>query len=454
MREELEPQHRINESAGKALYWNAEAETLPREKLESLQLGRLKAQIARATERVGFYRNWARRNDISPVAIRSLEDLALLPFTSKTDLRDHYPFGMCAVPVSELVRIHATSGTTGKPTIAPYTRSDLELWAEVMARVLTAGGVSSHDVVHNAYGYGLFTGGLGFGLGAEAIGCATIPTSTGLTQRQLMLMEDLGATVLCCTPSYALVIAEEAEAQGIDVRRRMRLRVGFFGAEPWTEEMRREIEDRLGLEAFDIYGLAEIIGPGVGVECQRHNGLHLFEDHFLAEIVDPESGTTLSPGSTGELVLTSLSREALPLIRYRTRDRVRLTREACPCGRTFSRMSKPLGRTDDMLIIRGVNVFPSQIEATLLEVEGLAPQYLILVDRERHRLDDLEVWVEASPSLFADGDYAMKRVEAEANRRVRDVLGISARVVVVTPKRIERVLGKAVRVVDRRSFPS
>jgi phenylacetate-CoA ligase len=430
-------------------YWNREAETLPRERLVELQRARLRSQLARAA-RVPFYAKRLSESGLAPARIDSLEDLRRLPFTTKADLRDNYPFGLSAVPLSEVVRIHATSGTTGKPTVAPYTRADLELWAELMARVLTAGGVTRDDVVHNAYGYGLFTGGLGFGLGAERIGCATVPVSSGLTRRQLMLLEDFGATVLTSTPSYALVIAEEAEGQGIDVRARFKLRAGFFGAEPWTEEMRREIEGRWGLEAYDIYGLAELIGPGVAVECPFHDGLHIFEDHFFAEIIDPESGEPLPWGSTGELVLTGLSREALPLLRYRTRDRVRLWADPCRCGRSLARMSRILGRTDDMLVIRGVNVFPSQIESALLQVEGLAPQYLILVDRPRHELDQLEVWVEASPALYGQGEYRVKRAEAQAKERVQDTLGISAQVLVVEPGKIERSLGKALRVVDKR----
>jgi phenylacetate-CoA ligase len=390
---------------------------------------------------------------LSPEGLRSLDDLARLPLTTKADLRDAYPFGLCPVPLADVVRIHATSGTTGKPTVSPYTRADMALWAEVMARVLTAGGVTRDDVVHNAYGHGLFTGGLGFGLGAETIGCATVPVSSGLTRRQVMLIEDFGATVLTCTPSYALVIAEEAEAQGIDPRARFKLRVGFFGAEPWTEEIRREIEGRLGLQAFDLYGLAELIGPGVAAECPAHDGLHVFEDHFLPEVIDPDSGRRLPLGSTGELVLTALSREALPLLRYRTRDRVRLYADPCACGRTLSRMSRVLGRTDDMLIIRGVNVFPSQIEGALLQVAGLAPQYLILVDRPRHELDQLEVWVEASPELQAEGEYAVHHAEGLAGERVKDTLGVSVRVVVVPPGKIERSLGKALRVVDKREYP-
>lgn len=432
--------------------WNPDVETLPRDRLRALQLERMRAQLARVTERVPFYRAWAKENGFGPADLRAIEDVASLPFTTKVDLRDHYPFGLCAAPMSEIVRIHATSGTTGKPTIAPYTRRDMELWAEVMARTLTAAGVTREDVLHNAYGYGLFTGGLGFALGAETVGCATVPASSGLTSRQLMLMEDLGATALACTPSYALVLAEEAEAGGMDIRARMKLRVGLFGAEPWTESMRKEIQTRLGLEAFDVFGLAELIGPGVAVECRHHEGLHVFEDHFLPELIDPETEKPLPIGATGELVLTALTREALPLLRYRTRDRIHLTDEPCACGRTGVRMSKPLGRTDDMLVVRGVNVFPSQIESALLGVEGLAPHYVLVVDRARDRLDELEIRVEASEALQVYREPAMKDLQKEATDRVRNALGISARVEVVAPRSIERSLGKAVRVVDRRAL--
>lgn len=387
-----------------------------------------------------------------PSDIQSLDDLDKLPFTTKQDLRDHYPFGMFAVPLEQIVRVHASSGTTGKPTVVGYTRRDMELWGEVMARTLRAGDVTTEDVVHNAYGYGLFTGGLGFGLGAETIGAATVPVSGGFTKRQLMLMEDFGATVLCCTPSYALVLAETAEEEGIDFRERMKLRVGFFGAEPWTEAIRREIEARLGLEAFDIYGLSEIIGPGVSVECHEHNGLHIFEDHFLAEIIDPATGERLPYGSEGELVFTTLTKEGMPLIRYRTRDRVRLFVDSCPCGRTLVRMSKVLGRTDDMLIIRGVNVFPSQIEEALLKVEGLAPQYVILIDRPKDQLDQLEVWVEATEELYRRGEYAVKQVQEQAMEELHEILGLNVQVQVVEPHKIQRSEGKAVRVLDRRQL--
>lgn len=434
------------------MYWNEEMETMPRERLEALQLERLQAVVERAYETVPFYKRALDEKGVKPGDIQSLEDLSKLPFTSKEVLREYYPFGMFAVPLEQVVRIHASSGTTGKLTVVGYTRHDMEVWAEVMARTLVAADVTAEDVVHNAYGYGLFTGGLGFGLGAERIGAATVPVSGGFTKRQLMLMEDFGATILCCTPSYALVLAETAEEAGIDIAERMKLRAGFFGAEPWTEAIRQEIEARMGLEAFDIYGLSEIIGPGVSVECHEHDGLHIFEDHFLPEIVDPATGERLPYGSEGELVFTTLTKEGMPMIRYRTRDRVRLFLEPCGCGRTLVRMSKVLGRTDDMLVIRGVNVFPSQIEQALFKVKGLAPQYLILIDRPKDHLDELEVWAEATEDLYCRGEYAVKRAEEQAIEEIHELLGINARVRVVEPHKIARSEGKAVRVLDRRQL--
>ncbi|MFQ5857398.1 MAG: phenylacetate--CoA ligase family protein [Anaerolineae bacterium] len=434
------------------MYWNEKMETLSRDRMEALQLERLQAVVERVCETVPFYRRAFEEKGVQPSDIQSLDDLSKLPFTTKEDLRDHYPFGLFTVPLEQIVRIHASSGTTGKPTVVGYTRHDMEVWAEVMARTLRAADVTTEDVVHNAYGYGLFTGGLGFGLGAETIGAATVPVSGGFTKRQLMLMEDFGATILCCTPSYALVLAETAEEEGVDFLDWMKLRAGFFGAEPWTEAIRREIEARLGLGAHDIYGLSEIIGPGVSVECQEQDGLHIFEDHFLPEIVDPATGERLPYGSEGELVFTTLTKEGMPLIRYRTRDRVRLFLEPCACGRTLVRMSKVLGRTDDMLIIRGVNVFPSQIEQALLRVKGLAPQYLILVDRQKDHLDELEVWVESTEEVHSRGEFAVKQIQERAVEEVQEALGIHAKVRVVEPFKIQRSEGKAVRVLDRRQL--
>jgi phenylacetate-CoA ligase len=426
----------------------AAVESLDREALVRLQLERLRALLARLARDVPFYRDELR--DIAPEDVSSLDALSRLPFTHKKTLRDHYPFGLFAVPRKDVVRIHASSGTTGKPTVVGYSRSDMSLWGEVMARTLAAGGVTEDDVVHNAYGYGLFTGGLGFGHGAETLGAATVPVSSGNTARQLMLLEDFEATVLCSTPSYALVLAETAEQERIDVRSRLKLRVGFFGAEPWTEGMRAELEGRLGLEAYDVYGLSEVIGPGVAVECREHRGLHIQEDHFLPEVIEPETGKTIEGDGEGELVFTTLTKEALPLLRYRTRDRVRLTRERCACGRTTARMSKVQGRTDDMLIVRGVNVFPSQIEEALLGVPGVAPQYLILVDRGRDHLDELEVLVEPTREAEARGEFALSELQRLAQEKVETVLGIRARIRVVSGREIERSQGKAARVIDRR----
>ena len=436
----------------KALIWNREAETMPRPQLEKLQLERLKKLVAYATEKVPFYRELYREAGVSADDIQSLPDIAKLPFTVKQDLRDHYPFSMFAVPLGELRQIHATSGTTGKMTVTGYTTSDVGVWAETMARVCAAAGTTAEDVVHNAYGYGLFTGGLGFHIGAHEIGATVIPVSGGLTKRQIEIMQDLGSTVLTCTPSYALVIAEEAAAMGVDWRRDTKLRSGIFGAEPWTERMREEIEAKMGLEAYDSYGLAEIIGPGVSVECPYHNGLHIAEDHFYPEIIDPSTGDPLGYSRLGELVFTTLTKEGLPLIRYRTRDRTTLHAETCACGRTMVRMEKVLGRTDDMLIIRGINVFPSQVEHVLLQFEEVEPQYMIFVDRARDRLDTMEVWVEASNALYVSGEDAIEEVEMRIKKAMQEVLFVSAAVRVVGPGSIERSLGKARRVEDRREL--
>jgi phenylacetate-CoA ligase len=358
---------------------------------------------------------------------------------------------MLVVSLREVVRLHASSGTTGKPIVAGYSRADMNLWAEVMARAVTSAGLTADDILHNGYGYGLFTGGLGFHLGAETIGATVVPVSTGLTQRQLMLLEDFGATALACTPSYALVLAEEAAAAGLDVKARFRLRLGLFGAEPWTERMRNEIEAMLHLKAYDNYGLTEIIGPGVAVECEERHGLHIFEDHFYPEIIDPDSGEPLGYGVEGELVLTTLTKEAMPIIRFRTRDRTMLQAEPCACGRTLVRMQRVLGRTDDMLIVRGVNLFPSQIERVLLEFKEVEPHYQIIVDRGRHELDTLEIWVEGIDALFMPVDTARIEVlEKRIQARLREVLIIYSTVKLMKPRTIERSQGKAVRIVDRR----
>jgi phenylacetate-CoA ligase len=434
------------------LIWNKEAETMPRQDLEKLQLQRLQQTVELCYTRVPFYKKEMDAKGVKPADIKSLEDVRKLPFTTKQDLRDNYPFGLLTVPLEKIVRLHASSGTTGKPTVGPYTKHDLDLWAETMARVYTAAGVTSKDIVHNGYGYGLFTGGLGFHLGAERIGATVVPVSGGLSKRQIMLMEDFGATVLTCTPSYALVLAETAAEMGVDIYQRMRVRVGIFGAEPWTEEMRQEIEAKMNLEAFDIYGLTEMVGPGVAVECPYHDGLHIAEDYFLPEIVDPDTGEPVAEGKVGELVFTSITKEGMPLLRYRTRDRVTLNREKCACGRTMARMSKVKGRTDDMLIIRGVNVFPSSIESVLLTVEGIEPHYLIIIDRPKDRLDELEVWVEASQDLWQRGEYWVKQTEQRICNDLTETLGITSKIKVTAPHSIQRSEGKAKRIIDRRDL--
>jgi len=428
--------------------WDVPHETMSRADLQALQLQRLQTQVARVYEKVPFYRQKLMEQGLTPQAIRSYEDLCKLPFTYKRDFRDNYPLGLTAVPKEQIVRLHASSGTTGKPTVVAYTAGDIDTWSEVMARTLTAAGVTKHDVVHNAYGYGLFTGGLGFHYGAERVGAMVIPMSGGATKRQIMLLQDLGSTVLCCTPSYALFLAETALEMGVDLRESS-LRVGIFGAEPWTQRMRAEIEAKLGLKAIDIYGLSEVIGPGVSVECEYQAGLHIFEDHFLAEVVDPATGEPLPYGTRGELVFTTLTKEALPVIRYRTGDITSLNAEPCACGRTLVRMEKISGRTDDMLIVRGINVFPSQIETVLLQVEGVQPHYQIIVDRQR-TLDDLEVWVEVSEEVFADDIRGLQALEGRIRDEMRNMLGIAARVKLVEPKSIQRSEGKAKRVIDRR----
>jgi phenylacetate-CoA ligase len=425
-----------------------QAETLPRPELEQLQVARLRGCVERVSQSVPFYRDKLAQAGVTASDIRSLDDLTNIPFTTKQELRDHYPFGLFAVPRDQVVRVHASSGTTGTMTVVGYTRSDLELWAHLMARVLAAAGMSAADVAHNALGYGLFTGGLGFHDGATLIGATVIPVSGGNTRRQVQILRDFGSTVLCCTPSYALLIAEVAAAEGVDMTG-LPLRVGIFGAEPWSEQMRREIEARLGLEAFDTYGLSEIIGPGVASECEHHQGLHIYEDYFIPEIIDPNTGEPLPDGEVGELVLSSVTKEAMPLLRYRTRDRTRLLREPCACGRTSVRMARVLGRTDDMLVIRGVNVFPSQVEAAILEIGGVAPQYQLIVDRERGPLDELEVRVEAPASLFDDPER-LGQLERRLNDGIQSTLGITCRVQIVAPGEIPRSEGKAVRVLDKR----
>jgi phenylacetate-CoA ligase len=430
--------------------WKPEAETISRQERTALQGECLRKQVERAYERVQFYRQAFEERGVHPRDIQAIEDIERLPFTIKEDFRTTYPYGLFAVPLSEVIRLHASSGTTGKPVVGGYTRADLAMWGEMMARTFAAGGVTANDVFQNFYGYGLFTGGLGAHIGAEVIGATVIPMSGGLTRRQLLLMEDLGATVIAGTPSYTLVVAETAAEEGIDLRSRMKISVGFFGAEPWTEGMRREIEERFGLEAFDIYGLTEVIGPGVAAECQQHDGLHVNEDHFYPEIIGPETGAQLPDGEVGELVLTCLTREALPLLRYRTRDLVALVREPCACGRTSVRMMRVKGRTDDMLIVRGVNVFPTQIEQVLLAHPGLTSNYQILVDRQRDQLDEIEVRVEADIDLYRQGGAAIGIIQADVTEELHQALGLHVHVLVVEPHHLPRSEGKVKRVVDRR----
>ncbi|NPV06374.1 MAG: phenylacetate--CoA ligase [Anaerolineae bacterium] len=433
------------------MIWNPERETMSRAELEALQLERLQRQVQRAYDLVPFYRQAFRSRGLSPDDIRSLADLTLIPFTRKNDFRDNYPFGLLAVPRRQLARIHASSGTTGKPTIVAYTAGDLDAWSEVCARQLAGAGVTEDDTVQVAMGYGLFTGALGWHAACERLGATVLPISSGNTRRQIMLMEDLETTVLVATPSYSVYLAEQADEMGVDLRS-FSLRVGIQGAEPWSEGMRREIEQRLGIITIDTYGLSEIVGPGVSAECERRCGLHVSEDHFLVEVIDPETEETLPPGSQGELVVTTLTKEALPILRYRTGDITSLDPAPCACGRTLARMARVSGRTDDMLVVRGVNVFPSQVETVLLQIEGVRPHYLILVDREKGAMDELEVWVEVSPEVFTDEFGQLKALQAKAEREMYEVLGVQARVRLVEPGRIERSTGKSKRVVDRREL--
>lgn len=424
-------------------------ETMPRPELEKLQLERLKVKVREVYDKVPFYRRAFKEKGVTPDDIKTLADLTKLPFTSKLDFRDNYPYGLTAVPMEQVIRIHSSSGTTGKPIIAPYTQHDIDTWAEIMARTLATAGTTKDDVLQNAYGYGLFTGGLGFHYGAERLGALAIPTSTGNTKRQILLLQDLGTTVITCTPSYAFTLHETARDMGIDLRD-TKLRLGIHGAEPWSEQMRRDIEERLGITAINVYGLTEVIGPGVSVECPHKCGMHIAEDHFLVETIDPESGEQLPYGQEGELVITTLTKEAQPVIRFRSRDIISLNPEPCQCGRTMARMSRVAGRSDDMLIVRGVNVFPSQIESVLLDVEGVEPHYLIIVDRQHaFKTDELEIWVEVSEQVFSDEMQKMEGLEKRLRSEMDSVLGISARIKLVEPRTIERTEGKAKRVVDR-----
>ncbi len=431
------------------MIFDIDNETLPREDLEALQLRRLRTTVERCYETVKFYREAMDELEVKPHHIQSLADVKLLPFTKKEQLRDNYPFGMFAVPTDQVVRLHGSSGTSGKPVVVGYTKRDVANWGELGARSLSAAGLTPSDRLQNAYGYGLFTGGMGLHIAAETLGVMVIPMSGGQTQKQVMLLEDFATTALSCTPSYALNIAEEAENLGIDVRK-MPLRVGIFGAEPWSEEMRYELESRLGIDAIDIYGLSEIMGPGVGIECiEAKKGLHVWEDHFLVECVDVDTGEPLPPGEEGEIVITTLTKEAFPMLRFRTRDISVIDKAPCKCGRTHARIRRITGRSDDMLIIRGVNVFPTQVEAVLMRTETLSPFYQIEVFREGF-MDSLRVNVEASPPLYAKGQEYMDRVSAKVRKDIKDFIGINAEVKIHPTGAIERSMGKAVRVLDHR----
>ncbi|MZP29700.1 AMP-binding protein [Heliobacterium undosum] len=430
------------------MIWNREMECIDRESLRRLQLTRLQETLQRVYTQVPFYRQRFDQAGVRPEDLKTLEDIRKFPFTTKTDLRDQYPFGLFAVPKKELIRLHASSGTTGKPIVGGYTRGDLERWTEQVARIAVMAGVTSEDTAQIAFTYGLFTGGFGLHYGLEKVGCAIVPASGGNTQRQIMLMQDFETTVLVCTPSYALHLAEEARAMGIDPAS-LPLRVGLFGSEPWSEGMRREIQNAWGIRATDNYGLTELGGPGVAGECLHTAGLHILEDHFLAEVIDPETGEPVEEGCEGELVFTTLTKEGFPIIRYRTKDISCIDRSPCACGRTLARMRRVTGRTDDMLIIRGVNVFPSQIESVLMEIEGVAPHYLLVVDRQGY-LDTLEVQVEMAEERLVDNYRELEAKTAAIRERLKSVLSVSAKVRLVEPRSLERSPGKAKRILDRR----
>ncbi len=433
------------------MIWNPDVETLPRPRLEELQSKRLARLAEYCYRQVPLYKAKFDEAGLSPQDIKTVADLEKLPFTTKDDLRESYPFGLFAMPINDIVRIHASSGTTGRATVVGYSKEDVGIWAEVMARTLAGGGCTSHDIVQNAYGYGLFTGGLGIHYGAERIGASVVPVSGGNTPRQLQLMKDFGSTMLCCTPSYAILLGESAVDAGIDTAD-LPVKMGCFGAEPWGEQMRKEIEAKLNVKAYDIYGLSEIIGPGVAFECSEQSGMHINEDHFLPELIDPATGKQLPYGESGELVFTTLTKTGMPLLRYRTRDICTFSPDVCPCGRSTVRMSKVTGRTDDMLIIRGVNVFPSQIETALLEVDFVAPHYLIIVDREEGKMDTLEVQVEISEALFSDEVSELVGLEHRLEQHLHNALNVGCKVKLVGPKTIERSEAKAKRVVDKRDI--
>ena len=430
--------------------FNREMETIGRGELKKLQSRRLAATVRHVYDHVEHYRNKMIEKGVTPDDIRSADDLRLLPFCDKSDLRDTYPFGLFAVPMSEVIRLQASSGTTGKQIVVGYTQNDLAVWSEVTARAICAAGGTKDDLIHVSYGYGLFTGGLGLHYGAERMKATVIPVSAGNSVRQVNIIRDFGSDIICCTPSYALTLGDTMKEMGItpaDVK----LRAGIFGAEPWSEEMRAEIEKKLGIKAYDIYGLTEITGPGVACECERQSGMHINEDHFIPEIIDPETGEVLPYGRQGELVFTTITKEAFPLLRYRTKDITSLIADECPCGRTFIRMKKPCGRTDDMLIIRGVNVFPSQIESVLLELGLTSAHYVLIVDRAGN-LDTLEIMVEMTEEMFTDKVRGLEESSKRIAAAVASTLGLTAKVTLVGPKTIQRSEGKAVRVIDKRKI--
>ena len=429
-------------------YYQPEIETASYEELRALQNERLVKQVQHVWDNVPYYRKKMEDKGVTPADIQSVDDLHKLPFLSKDDLRDAYPYGLLGAPLKDCVRIHSTSGTTGKRVVAFYTQHDVDLWEDCCARAIVAAGGTEEDVCQVAYGYGLFTGGSGMHGGSHKVGCLTLPMSSGNTDRQLQFMTDLGATILCCTPSYALYLAESIHERGL--RDQIKLKAGIFGAEAWSEEMRRDIEKQLGIKAYDIYGLTETSGPGVAFECSEQTGMHINEDHFIAEIIDPDTGEVLPEGSKGELVFTSITKQGFPLLRYRTKDICVLNRKKCSCGRTLVKMSKPMGRSDDMLIVKGVNVFPSQIEAVLLE-QGYPANYQIIVDRVKHS-DTLEVQVEMSPENFSDSLAKINEMEKALIDALKTMLGIYAKVKLVAPKSIARSEGKAVRIIDKRKI--
>ena len=433
------------------MFYNEEFETLPREALQALQLKRLQHVLERVYHTVGHYKRSFDACKVKPDDIKSMADLHNLPFTTRQDLRDNYPFGLFAVPMSSIVRLHASSGTTGRSTVFGYTKRDIETWSELMARCLVAAGLTKNDIVHNAFDYGLFTGGLGLHYGAEKIGASVVPMSGGNTKRQLMILQDFGPTALCCTPSYALHLAEQGKALGIDIKA-LKLRVGIFGAEPWTKAMCDEIEKHYGITALDIFGLSEVMGPGIAMECpEGRSGMHIFEDHFIVETINPTTGQVLKEGEEGELVFTTLTKEAFPLIRYRSGDVSRLLTEPCRCGRSHVKMARVLKRSDDMLIIRGVNIFPAQVEAILTDIEGLEPHYQLIVEKAG-ALDSLELHVEVSEKIFSESGSVkeLQNIEKRIVKDMKDFLGVAARVKLVEPNTLQRSAGAVTKVIDKR----